>query len=230
MKNFSKIGLFAVALAFFFGTVAVSESNAQGALNKILKRMDVHQKSLQSVEANVMMAKYDSTLDISDVTSGNTFYIPGKGTNVTARVNWTKPLQETLVVKGGKYILYRPKLKQAIVGKVSEANKNTKTNSALDFMGMSKRDLSSNYRIQKLDNVVMNKQEVWHLRLTPKTKKSYKYAELWVDGNGMPLQAKIVEKNDDSTTVRLSKIKKNVAFKKAIFKLDLPKGTNIVDG
>lgn len=228
MRKLNRIGLFAIALAFFFGAFATTNSNAQGVLNEVLKRMDAHKDALQSLEADVSMSKTDSTLGISDTTSGNTFYLPSKGRDATVRINWTKPLEETLVVKGGKYILYRPRLKQAITGKVSDADKNTKTNSAMDFMNMSKSELRNNYTIQMLDNKKMGKEELWHLKLSPKTQKSYKYAEIWVDGDGMPVQAKIVEKNDDSTTVRLTNIKKNVKIDAAVFNFKIPKGTNIV--
>lgn len=228
MKKLSRLGIFAIALAFFFGAFAATDSNAQGVLNDILKRMDAHKNALQSLEADVKMSKYDSLLKISDTTSGDTYYLPGKGRDAYIRINWTKPLEETLVVKSGKYILYRPRLQQAIVGKVSDADKNTKTNSALDFMNMSKSQLRNNYKIQMLDNEKLGGEELWHLKLTPKTKKSYQYAEIWVDGDGMPIQAKIVEQNNDSTTVRLSNVKKNVKIDAAVFNFKIPKGTNIV--
>lgn len=229
MKQFSRLGIFAIALTFFFGAFAVSNSNAQ-VLNVILDRMENHKNALQSMEADVTMSVYDSTLKISDVTSGNTYYLPGKGRDAYVRINWTKPVNETLVVKDGKYILYRPKLEQAIVGKVSAKNKNTKSNNALDFMSMSKSQLKKNFKIQKLDNVTMDGEEVWHLKLVPQTKKSYQYAEIWVDGNGMPLQAKMVEQNNDTTTIRLNNVKENIVIDANIFSLKLPKGTKVVDG
>ena len=44
----------------------------------------------------------------------------------------------------------------------------------------------------------------------PRGNASFKYAEIWVDSSGMPVQTKIVEKNDDATTVRLSNLERNV--------------------
>ena len=38
-----------------------------------------------------------------------------------------------------------------------------------------------------------------HLKLVPLKAMSFKYAEVWVDSSGMPVQTKIVEKNDDAT-------------------------------
>ena len=47
-------------------------------------------------------------------------------------------------------------------------------------------------------------------------------AELWVDGNGMPRQAKIIEQNNDTTAILLTNIQKNVTLKGEIFKLKYP--------
>jgi outer membrane lipoprotein-sorting protein len=228
MNRFKQLGFFAIALTFFFGALAVTDTKAQ-VLNEILNRMQNHKDNLQSMKADVKMSKTDATLGISDTTEGNTYYLPGKGRDAYVRINWTKPLEETLLVMNGTYILYRPRLNQAIKGKVSDSSKNSKTNSALDFMNMSKRELRSNYTIKKLDNTKMGGDEVWHLRLTPKAKKSYKLAEIWVNKDGMPVQAKIVEENDDSTTVRLSNIKENLTIDSAVFNWRPPKGTNWAD-
>ncbi len=226
MKKLSRIGFFAVALMFFLGTFAAVESDAQHS-NKILSRMDTHQKALQSLEANVTMQKYDANLGVDSPISGKSYYLVRKGKDPFVRIDWEYPA-ETMLVANGKYILYQKNLKQAIYGKVSDQkNKAGKTNNALEFMSMSKRELRANYDVQVLKTKYLGaeKELVWHLRLTPKTKKGYKYAELWVDKDGMPRKAKVFEKNGDWTTVLLTKIKKNVVIKSAIFNWRPPKGT-----
>lgn len=230
MNKLMRLGIFAVALAFFFGTFATTDLKAQGALTTVLKKMDTHKKNLQSLEADVSMTKVDALLNTKDIVSGKTYYVPQTGKDAYVRINWTDPIEETLLVKKGEYILYRKRLGQAIKGKVSDSQKNTKTNSALDFMNMSKKELGANYVIKLLANKRRGDDEYWHLKLTPKGKKSYKYAELVVDGDGMPFRAKIVEQNDDSTSVRLSRIKKNVKMSADVFNLTLPPGTKILKG
>ena len=59
---------------------------------------------------------------------------------------------------------------------------------------------------------------------------SFKYAEIWVDGTGMPVQTKIVEKNDDATTVRLTDLERNVPIRSDEFSLKLDSGTKVVKG
>src|SRR3989442_711337 len=73
---------------------------------------------------------------------------------------------------------------------------------------------------------------VWtqHLKVTPKGAASYKYIELWVDKEGMPVQTKMVEKNDDATTVRLMNIEKNQSIPMDQFKLNLDSNVKRVKG
>jgi outer membrane lipoprotein-sorting protein len=67
-----------------------------------------------------------------------------------------------------------------------------------------------------------------HLTLVPKGDAGYKYAEVWIDNAGMPVQTKIVEKNDDSTTVRLTGLEKNQKISSSEFEVKLDPNTKIV--
>ena len=73
---------------------------------------------------------------------------------------------------------------------------------------------------------------VWtqHFTVTPKSAASYKYIEVWVDKEGMPVQTKMVEKNDDSTTVRLSNVAKNQTIPMDQFTLKLDSSVKRVKG
>lgn len=220
----------AFALTFVFNTLAVLEINAQGALQEVLKRMDDHNKALTSLQADVKMVKFNAQLNESDpAQEGPMKYLPRKGRNAYVRIDWTKPLQESLAVVDKDYVLYRPHLKQAYTGKTDKAKNSGGAGNALAFMNMSKTQLKQNYEI-----IYVGKENVsggiptWHLQLTPKTPQNYKMAEIWVDGNGMPIQAKTIENNNDSMTVYLSNLQKNKSIDGSIFKIDLPKGTKII--
>lgn len=228
MKSFFRLSLTVVALVLFFNAFAVTETKAQGVLGEILKRMEAHRQSLSSLQSGITMDKFNSQLGEHDVSEGTTMYLPAKGRDALVRVDWTKPVQETLSVVNKTYVLYRPRLGQAITGKVESGKKDPTGTNALAFMSMSKEQLKTNYDISYLgkENVSGNV-ETWHLKLTPKVAANYKYAEIWVDGNGMPLQAKVVELNDDSTTILLSNLQKNVNIDASKFKINL-KGVNIV--
>ena len=232
MKSFLKAGLAVIAVTLFFNAFAITETKAQGnnPLNEILKRMETNRNSIKTLRSSVKMVKYNSQLQESDTTEGTSMYVPVKGRDAYVRIDWTKPAEEILTVVNGKYMLYRKRLEQAIVGNAKEAKGNGKANGALAFMNMSKDELKANYTIKYLGQEnVSGGSPTWHLELTPKTVTSYKMAELWVDGDGMPIQAKIVETNNDSTTVFLSGIQKNSKINVADFQVKLPKGTKIVN-
>lgn len=232
MKSYLKLGLTAIVVALFFNVFAVTETKAQGGVkNEILKRMDAHNKALSSLRSKVTMVKYNSQLQESDTTEGTAIYLPSKGRDAYVRIDWTKPVQETLAVVNGKYILYRPRLGQAITGNAKDAKGNGKANNALAFMNMSKAQLNANYDVKLFgQEIVSGNVATQRLELTPKTAMNYKLAELWVDANGMPIQAKIIENNGDSTTILLSNLEKNITINASKFKVDLPKGTKIVNG
>lgn len=230
MKNRFKIGLTAVAFLFLFNIFAVADARAQANIpNEILKRMEAHRQSLTSLQANVMMDKFNAQLGEHDISEGATMYLPAKGRDALVRIDWTKPVQETLAVVSGKYVIYRPRLNQAITGNSNDAKGNGKAGNALSFMSMSKDQLKANYDVQYLGQEnVSSGVPTYHLKLSPKTASKYQYAEIWVDGNGMPIQARIVENNNDSTTVLLSNLQKNVNLDASKFKVTLPKGVQMV--
>lgn len=221
-----------ILLLSFTSLVCLSAAiEAKGqSINEILKRMERHGESLVSLKATVTLSKHDVLLDENDVKFGNLHYLPRKNRNIYLRIDWIEPVRQSFLIANGKYLLYTPRLKQAIRGKVSEAHKNKGSGDALAFMSMSKSQLKINYQIKFLGVEKVSDKEVWRLRLDPKKKSSYKFAELWVDGNGMPIQSKIFEKNNDSTTIKLSNLNKNMTIRGDIFRINLPKGVKIIDG
>jgi len=231
MKSYLRINLAAIAVILFLNAFAVTDAKAQGQLNEILKRMEVNRNTMKTLRSDVTMVKYNSQLKESDTTNGNSIYLPTKGRDALVRIDWTKPVVETLAVVNGKYVLHRPRLKQAIVGNAKDAKGSGKANGAMSFMNMSKEQLKANYTIKYLGQEnVSGGTPTWRLELTPKAATNFKMAELWVDGNGMPVQAKVIETNNDTTTVLLSNFEKNAKINASQFEVKLPKGTQIIKG
>lgn len=231
MSKFLRFGLFAIAFVLVFNAFAVTETKAQGVLNEILKRMETHRASLRTMQSDVTMVKHDNMLGEDDTLKGVVKYIPGKTENdMFIRIDWTKP-DEKLAVLKTDYVLYRPPLGQAIVGKVGKAKNSANAGGVLSFMSMSKAQLKANYTPEYIGRETLsNGSAAVHIKLTPKAAQKYKFAELWVDDDGMPLQMKVVESNGDWTTVLLSGVKKNVQLKSDDFKISYPKDTKIVKG
>jgi len=231
MNKYFRFLLPTIAIVFLFSAAAGTVS-AQDVLRQILKRMDDNNKSLVSLKSSIKMNKFNAQLGENDLTEGSMNYLPGKTEKqIYVRIDWTKPLEEHLAVANGQYVLYRPGAKQAIVGKVDGAKQSGKAGGALAFMTMSKAQLSQNYTVKYIgEETVSGGVKTFHLELIPKAATSYKSADLWVDANGMPVQTRVVEKNNDTTTILISNIQKNATVKASEFKISPPKGTNIVQG
>lgn len=229
MRKLVKAILFTAICALFLGSVGTGTASAQTKIQEIKKRMGDHNKALTTLRAKVTMVKTNAQLGgDSDTQIGTVIYAKGKSREPLVRLDWEKP-EESLAIKNGEYVMYRPKLKIAYTGSTKNAGGNAKAGSALAFMSMSKAELDANYTIRLLgeNETLKSGVQTWHLELLPKTQASYKSAELWVDPDGMPHQTKIIEMNNDTTTVLLTNLEKNVKLDGSAFQIKVPDGTKI---
>lgn len=206
--------------------------NAQGAglVSSIINRMERNRTNLRSLRASISMEKWNSQIRDSDNTRGVMIYMPGAGANSYVRVDWQRPQQETLAVADGQYTLYRPRLNMAYVG--SANSKNNKVSGVLGFgLNISRQQLAAKFEPQYMgEETLYGGVRASHLKLIPKTNASYRYAEIWVDAEGMPVQTKVVEKNDDATTIRLMDVQRNARLSADEFRLQLDSSVKRVRG
>jgi len=212
MKRFIPLSVMALLMLVSLTIVSPTNANAQGAglVSSVLSRLEKNRQTLKTLRAGISMEKYNSQLRDSDTFQGMVIYVPGSGRQASVRIDWTRPRQEILAVNNGRYTIYRPNQKIVYTG-----NSNSKANKAggvLEMMYMTRQQLEA--RFEPVRDV--REETLWggvstiHLTLVPKGNSSYKYAEIWIDNAGMPVQTKVVEKNDDSTTMRLTGLEKNV--------------------
>ena len=206
-------------MSVIVGFALSASANAQ--LSDVMRLMEGNNKTLSSVKADVTMTKCDSALGECDEMKGKTQYLPESvAKKLYVRIDWSTPAVEYVAIQGDKYELWRPKLNQVVQGTVQKAKSSSSAGNALGFMNMNREQLRKNYEVVYIGlKKLSDGTEAAHLQLTPKTAVSYKLAELWVDGNGMPRQGKIIERNNDTTTVLLTNIKKNEMIKASAFKL-----------
>ena len=227
--SLSLIAGLALALMYLPGTPASAQP---GLVSSIYTRMQRNQQSLKTLRANISMQKYNSQLGDKDEYSGMIFYIPGPGGSRAAmlRLEWTSPQHETLTVANGSYALYRPRLGTVIEGRTGSIH--GRDNDVLALLNMSASQLRTRFG----DPEDVRPETLWggvwteHMKVTPKTTANYKYIELWIDKEGMPVQTKMVEKNDDSTTVRLSNVERNQTIPNDQFKQNLDSKIKHVKG
>jgi hypothetical protein len=233
MKRLFPLG---IVLALLVGAVVSSPKAANGQsaglVSSVLNRMERNRQSLKSLKASLSMEKYNSQLGDKENYSGWVLYVPSAGRDASVHIEWQKPQHEILNVAKGQYILFRPRLGTAIVGKSGSVKGKAGAGGILDMMYMSRQQLEAKF--QPLQDV--REETLWggvstiHLTLVPKGNASYKYAEIWVDSSGMPVQTKIVEKNDDATTMRLSGLERNLKISANEFEMKLDSSVKIVKG
>lgn len=197
---------------------------------EILKRMQKHSKSLKSLRADVTMDGFDSQLGVHDIYKGEFIFVPKNGQNDLIRIDRKNP-KESLAVVNKKYILFRPNLNQAFVGKIDRPQIFEMVSEALAFMNVSKEHFKATYNLKYLgEEKISSGVATQHLEFTPKVAKNYKTAECWVDNDGMPIQMKVTLNNNDSITVLFTNIQKNIFINENEFKILLPKNTKIING
>jgi outer membrane lipoprotein-sorting protein len=220
----------AVILSVLIGGFPVN-THAQGAgvFSSILNRMERNRRDMRSLRAAISMEKWNNQLRESDKSEGWLAYMPAKGRNAYVRVEWQKPRREVLTVADGQYQLYNQRQNVVYEGRATSGKKPTKASSVLSYMNMSAAEIRASFNAEYL-----GEEALWggvgtsHLKIVPKSDAGYKYAEIWVDGSGMLIQAKVVERNDDSTTVRLLNLQKNDNIPVDHFRQQLPDGVKRV--
>ena len=231
MKRLISSGLM---LAFILSTLVIvtpTTTNGQGAglVSSVLNRMEKNRQTLKSLRAGISMVKYNSQLGVEDKYAGVVIYLPGAGRQASVRIDWSQPRREVLSVNNNKYTIFRPALNVAYTGD-SRKMKDNKAGGLMEMMNMSRGQLEA--RFQPVKDV--REETLWggvgtiHLTLVPKGNAAYKYAEVWIDSAGMPVQAKIVEKTDDSTTMRLTGLEKNQTISQSDFDIKLDSSVKIV--
>jgi outer membrane lipoprotein-sorting protein len=234
MKRLVPLGLLLAVIAgvSIISSPGAANGQSAGLVSSVLNRMERNRQSLKSLKASLSMEKYNSQLRDKDQYIGNVMYMPASGRNAYVRIEWQKPQHEILAVANGKYRLYRPRLNQVLEGKSGSVNGKGGAGGVLDMMYMSKQQLEAKF--QPVQDV--REETLWggistiHLTLVPKGNAGYQYAEIWVDSGGMPVQTKIVEKNGDATTMRLSGMERNSKISTDDFNLKLDSNVKIIKG
>ena len=231
MKRFVPLIFLVVVLATaLIGSPKVAHGQSAGLVSSVLNRMERNRKSLTSLRAVISMEKYNAQLRDAERYNGIVLYAPSGGREASVRIEWRSPQHEILAVSNGQYTLFRPRLGMAYKGS-SKSNRN-KAGGVMEMMYMTRQQLEA--RFQPVQDV--REETLWggvstiHLTLVPKGNASFKYAEIWVDSSGMPVQTKIVEKNDDATTMRLRDLEKNVKISSDEFSVKLDSNVRIVKG
>jgi outer membrane lipoprotein-sorting protein len=231
MKKLIGFGLGMLVLAVLAaGSPQEANGQSAGLVSSVLNKLEQNRESLKSLRAGISMEKYNSQLRDKETSHGVIVYTPATGRNANVRIEWNSPQHEIITVAKGQYWFYRPRLGIVYTGS-SKSSKNPKASGIMDLMNMDRQQIKERY--EPFQDV--REETLWggvstiHLKLVPtKGSGGFKYAEVWVDSSGMPVQTKVVEKNDDATTVRLTKVERNVKLSSDEFNLKLDSNVKVI--
>jgi len=224
---------FGLGVAVLLAALAVGFPNdahgqSAGLVSSVLTNLERNRQSLKSLRSRISMEKYNPQIGLAEKFNGVVLYMPGAGRSASVRIEWSSPQHEILAVSNGEYVLFRPRLRTAYKGRTG---KRPEANAFLEMMNMSRAQLQMKFEpFQDVREETLYGVSTIHLKLVPKGAASFKYAEVWVDSAGMPVQSKVVEKNDDVTTIRLSSPERNVKISADEFIVKLDPDVKIIRG
>ena len=233
MRKLVPLGIaFSLLFVAIISPHRTTSAQSAGLVSSILNKLERNQRTLKSLRANITMEKYNAQLRDKDGYRGIVKYIPGAGRNAAfVWLEWTSPQHEILAMANGQYCLYRQRLNQAVCGSTQSVH-DKKDSDVLRLMNMSAAQFRSEFGpFQDVqDDTLWGGVHTMHFKVVPKGPASYRHIEVWIDDSGMPVQTKMVEKNGDSTTMRLSNVEKNADIPMSTFKLDLDSSVKRIKG
>jgi outer membrane lipoprotein-sorting protein len=199
--------------------------NAQTNLNQVFAKIDEAAKNFRAVECNLERTKVTVLVDDKLVASGKLYYTrAGSEPRLKVEFGNGKGPDQILLIDKGKLQLYTPKIKE-----VQEASLGGHASAVQQFMalgfGQSSQDLKKNYQISLGGEETIDGKKTAILDLTPPAPMAgIKAVRMWMDEkNGISVQVKVTETNDDYTIYKYSNIKMSAGLPDSLFDLKLPK-------
>ena len=200
----------------------------------VLARMRQAQSSVESLTARLEQAKSYPQLGIEDPPERGTFTM-ARTKRGTARVRMEiqEPETRILTVADGKYMLYQPRIKQAVEGKLSGGGKKGLFSGILTGSQEALEELEQDYRVERVGDTVVSEANVIELRFTARANAVVycQQIDLWVDTTSwLPVQQSCHEANQSVITFTLGDVKLNVPLAKDAFDVELPPDVEKVRG
>jgi len=192
----------------------------------VLARMRQAQSNVESLTARLEQVKSYPQLGIEDPAERGTFTMKrSKGGSTRVRMEISEPETRILTVADGTYLLYQPRIKQAVEGKISGGGKRGLFSGILTGSPEALAELDRDYRVETRGEAVVSEVDVIRLEFTaqPNAAVYCQQIDLWVDASTwLPVQQSCHEANQSVITFTLTDIKLNVPLKKNAFDVDLP--------
>jgi outer membrane lipoprotein-sorting protein len=211
--------LILVLLAFALGA---------DASQLLLERMRTEQASLRTLKARLEQVKSYPQLGIEDpVEKGFLYFEPGK-----MRLEIQEPEVRILVVKDGKYVVYQPRIRQAISGKLEGQGTKGLFPGLLTGSTESFRELEKSYSASDRGEETLDERRVHHLtfRAKPGVPVYCQEIDLFIDTSLLlPVRQKCREANQSEITLTLADIERNTPLERSLFEVQIPDGVERIE-
>ena len=214
-----------------FGSYA---SNSKGDdVDAILTNVQKATRGITTVHAGIYQEKRFGGIGGSEKYNGDLLFKHTSPSMDRLRVRYYTGSEVTndLSVIGDDVVFYQPRIKQAIVTKRSKQANKKPEYGFIASPYVSVPQLKAQYNITYLRDESLASGKAAVLDLTPKDLggSQVKKVVIWVDRNvWLPMQYQVTEKNADVTTYSINNMTTpKIADKE--FKIDLPKGTKLIN-
>jgi len=208
--------------------VLLSFALAADASQLLLERMRTEQANLRTLKARLEQVKSYPQLGIEDpVEKGFLYFEPGK-----MRLEIQEPEVRILVVKDGKYLLYQPRIRQAISGKLEGQGTKGLFPGLLTGSPESFRELEKSYSVSDRGEETLDERRVHHLsfRARPGVPVYCQEIDLFIDKTLLlPVRQKCREGNQSEVTLTLTDIERNAPLPKSLFEVQIPDGVERIE-
>jgi outer membrane lipoprotein-sorting protein len=194
----------------------------------ILERMRIAQAGLESLKARLEQVKSYPQLGIEDpVEKGFLYFEGGK-----LRLEIREPEVRILVVKDGKYVLYQPRIRQVISGKVEGQGTKGLFPGLLTGSPESFRELGKSYSASDLGEADFDGRRVHRLtfRARPGVPVYCQEIDLFIDAVLLlPVRQKCREANRSEITLTLADIERDAPLERSLFEVEIPDGVERIE-
>jgi outer membrane lipoprotein-sorting protein len=214
------------ALAAILGLVLAPTLPAAVDLPTLLRNMDAAAAKFQGLRAHVAWVKYTAIVDVKAVEEGTILARRNKDRSVDVMIEFEKPYNYFVSVRGTKAQIYRPRIATVEEYDVSKSKDILDQVLLLGF-GTAGRFLEENYKITLEGEETAAGEETVKLELIPKSEELLKKIprlEMWVSKSKWhPVQEKLYEVNSgDYRLHTYTDIAFNPPLKDSQFHLKLP--------
>jgi outer membrane lipoprotein-sorting protein len=184
-----------------------------GEADAVLRSLEARGRELRTMRAEFVQVKLSAVLGDKEETRGTvSLRVPGR-----LRWDYTAPDPSAMLIRDGRFERYFPRTKQVFRGPAKgEAD-------LLVGFGPGAADLGRRYEVALVGEEPVGAEPAYRLRLKPREPGLFALIELWVEkARSIPLQTRLTEPTDDTTTIRFAGVALNTTLPPDAFELRLP--------